>query len=222
MAGQNTSHAVMAQRSERRDSLDDFPTPPWATRALCHWLVRNAEMDNVDVREPCAGRGYMSDVLAANFGADNVEAADIHDYGVGLPVRDYLAGPLPTPVDWTITNPPFRLAERFVARALKTSRRGVAIFERTSFLEGVGRFENLYSVTPPSAVLQFAQRVPIHKGRLVRNGSTATAYCWVVWLREKPRLSAPLRGPTLFDWIPPCRKILERDDDYTPKPQEAP
>ena len=25
---QNTSHAVMAQRSEARDSLDDFPTPP--------------------------------------------------------------------------------------------------------------------------------------------------------------------------------------------------
>src|SRR5437868_4969552 len=25
---QNTSHAVMAQRSEPRDSLDDFPTPP--------------------------------------------------------------------------------------------------------------------------------------------------------------------------------------------------
>jgi hypothetical protein len=31
---QNTSHAVMAQRSEAKDSLDDFPTPPWATRAL--------------------------------------------------------------------------------------------------------------------------------------------------------------------------------------------
>ena len=31
---QNTSYAVMAQRAEAKDSLDDFPTPPWATRAL--------------------------------------------------------------------------------------------------------------------------------------------------------------------------------------------
>ena len=28
---QNTSHAVMAQRTEAKDSLDNFPTPPWAT-----------------------------------------------------------------------------------------------------------------------------------------------------------------------------------------------
>ena len=34
---QNTSHAVMSQRSEPLGSLDFFPTPPWATRALC-WI----------------------------------------------------------------------------------------------------------------------------------------------------------------------------------------
>lgn len=32
---QNRSHAVMSQRVEAHDSLDHFPTPPWATRALC-------------------------------------------------------------------------------------------------------------------------------------------------------------------------------------------
>ena len=35
---QNRSSAVMQQRSEPHDSLDDFPTPPWATRALCQHL----------------------------------------------------------------------------------------------------------------------------------------------------------------------------------------
>jgi hypothetical protein len=35
---QNRSSAVMQQRSEPHDSLDDFPTPPWATRALCEFL----------------------------------------------------------------------------------------------------------------------------------------------------------------------------------------
>ena len=31
---QNRSPAVMAQRTKFLDSLDDFPTPKWATRAL--------------------------------------------------------------------------------------------------------------------------------------------------------------------------------------------
>jgi hypothetical protein len=29
----------MQRRHEAHDSLDDFPTPPWATRALCERLV---------------------------------------------------------------------------------------------------------------------------------------------------------------------------------------
>ena len=211
MSGQNTSHAVMAQRSEARDSLDDFPTPPWATRALIEYGPYPISSGG-SVREPCAGRGYMARTLAEHF--DSVEASDIHDYGVGLPVRDYLAGPPPEPVDWTITNPPFRLAERMVHRALATSRKGVAIFERTSFIETIGRWRNLYSKTPPSVVMQFTERVPIHKGRLVRKGSTATAYCWLVWVLEGKRLS-PWNPITQLAWIPPCRKRMERDGDYT-------
>src|SRR6476620_5893339 len=38
MTGQNTSHAVMAQRYEAKDSLDDFPTPPWANRGLLDYV----------------------------------------------------------------------------------------------------------------------------------------------------------------------------------------
>ena len=41
---QNTSHAVMAQRSEAKDSLDDFPTPPWATRALFEHIVDDGNL----------------------------------------------------------------------------------------------------------------------------------------------------------------------------------
>lgn len=48
---QNTSSAVMAQRSEPHDSLDDFPTPPWATRAL----IKRVIWPNSDVQ--AAGYG---------------------------------------------------------------------------------------------------------------------------------------------------------------------
>jgi hypothetical protein len=117
----------MQQRSEPHSSLDDFPTPPWATRALCEWLRVNQSqpLDMFTVREPAANRGHMVRPLAEYFG--NVEAADVHDYGAGFAVADYLFGPLPHKVTWTITNPPFRLAEQFIERALATSDQGVAV-----------------------------------------------------------------------------------------------
>ena len=204
---QNKSSAVMQQRSEPHNSLDDFPTPPWATRALCEW---HEDCDDGTVmfaqtcREPAANRGHMVKPLSEYFGA--VEASDIFDYGAGFPVMDYLFGPLPAATDWTITNPPFRLAEQFIARALDTSRRGVAVIVRSAFLEGVGRYRGLFNVTPPTDILQFSERVVMHKGKLSAKGSTATAYCWLVWRKGDTG--------TRFHWIEPCRKRLERAGDY--------
>lgn len=201
----NTSSAVMQQRREPHDSLDDFPTPPWATRALCEMLFggpRNASA--LSCREPAANRGHMVRPLREYFGS--VLASDIHDYGAGFPVRDYLFGLPPLPVDWTITNPPFRLAEQFIDRARETSRQGVAVIVRTAFLESISRYTTLFKVTPPSQILQFSERVVMHKGRLAPEGSTATAYCWLIWA------GSPIF--TQFDWLAPCRKRLERPGDY--------
>lgn len=209
---QNTSTAVMQRRVEAHDSLDDFPTPPWATRALCEWLMLNDhhDIDHQSCREPAANRGHMVAPLREYFA--DVEASDVHDYGVGFPVADYLFGHLPPPVDWTITNPPFRLAEQFIERAIETSRVGVAVIVRAAFLEGVGRFERLFSVHQPAHVLQFTERVVMHKGALSATGSTATAYCWIIW---RPSSVGKLAHPSArLSWIAPCRKRLERASDY--------
>lgn len=209
---QNRSSAVMQQRSEPHDSLDDFPTPPWATRALCEFLgTRGEPLDRLTCREPAANRGHMVRPLLESFGA--VLASDVHDYGVGYDARDYLFGPPAhlSRTDWTITNPPFKLAEQFIERALELSNRGVAMIVRAAFLEGMGRFERLYSQNPPSYVLQFAERVVMHKGKLSPDGSTATAYAWLVWFKDRVDATTRLR------WIAPCRKRLERETDYAPQ-----
>ena len=206
---QNRSSAVMQQRSEPHDSLDDFPTPPWATRALCEWLnARGEDLSSFDVREPAANRGHMVAPLREYF--RRVEAADVYDYGAGFAVEDYLFGPDPDLVSYTITNPPFRLAEQFIARMAATSEFGFAVIVRAAFLEGQARHDRLFSKNPPSHILQFAERVVMHKGRLAPEGSTATAYAWLVWLDG----GATEEGETRFDWIAPCRKLLERAGDY--------
>lgn len=208
MSAQNRSSAVMQQRKEPHKSLDDFPTPPWATRALLGFLNNMGLTSGGVAREPAANRGHMVRPLAEYF--DRVEASDIHDYGAGYPVRDYLFGPDLDPVDWTITNPPFRLAEEFIVRALRTSRVGCAFILRSAFLEGVGRHNRLFAEHPPAYVLQFSERVVMHKGRLSKDGSTATAYCWIIWLNKRWHLS----NTTELFWIPPCRKDLEQLGDY--------
>jgi hypothetical protein len=203
---QNTSHAVMAQRVEAADSLDNFPTPPWATRALLEHVIADAgPFRKLSCLEPACGAGHMAKPLKEYFG--KVKASDIHAYGYGS-VVDFLNAPMQAgSVDWVITNPPFRLAEDFIKRALIVARHGVAILARTVFIESVGRYREIFEHTPPAKFAQFAERVPMVKGRLDAKASTATGYAWIVW--EKRSTEAPR-----LVWVPPCRKKLERPGDY--------
>ena len=203
---QNTSHAVMAQRVEAADSPDDFPTPPWATRALCEHILQKDELAGQTCLEPACGRGHMAEPLKEYYA--RVDAADAYYYGYA-PVRDFLRYPYESGThDWVVTNPPFRLAEEFVLRALMVARRGVAILARSVFLESSGRYDAIFSRVPPSAFAQFVERVPMVKGRLDQKASTATGYAWLVWDKQ-------YEGPPLLKWVPPCRKMLERAEDYS-------
>lgn len=203
---QNTSSAVMQQRREPHDSLDDFPTPPWATRALMKYVIMpiTGPVSHLSCWEPACNRGHMARPLGEFF--REVVASDVHDYGHGHVVRDFLFPGEVHNVDWIITNPPFRLAQQFIERSSEIARYGFAMIVRSAFLEGVGRYHQLFDRNPPSIIAQFTERVAMVKGRLDGRGSTATAYCWLVWIDGETE--------TRFQWIPPCRKQLERPSDY--------
>eukprot|EP01034_Spumella_vulgaris_P010549 gene10549-13384_t len=166
----------MQQRSEPHDSLDDFPTPPWAGRALMEHALSGWKGGDLTLWEPAANRGFLMRGLASYFSTR--WASDIFDYGVGATQGDYLFESPPGAVDFIITNPPFRLAHAFIDKALRDARIGCAFLVRTSFLEGVTRYESLWSRCPPTFVAQFAERVPMVKGRCDPEASTATSYCW--------------------------------------------
>jgi hypothetical protein len=203
---QNTSHAVMAQRTEPKDSPDDFPTPPWATRGLLEHIVDDtAALAKLTCLEPACGAGHMAKVLKEYF--KTVQSSDAFSYEYG-DVRDFVKQPYAANTfDWVITNPPFRLAEAFVRLALPVARKGVAILARTVFLESVGRYQGIFREFPPTKFAQFVERVPMVRGRLDIKASTATGYAWLVWEKQTGDL------PRLM-WVPPCRKKLERQSDY--------
>lgn len=214
---QNRSTAVMARRKKGTAlALDDFPTPPWATRAFLE-TCRAHFATHHTVWEPSANRGAMVLPLREHFGHDQVLASDVHDYGAGFHIIDFLwpdaGSPGPDP-DWVITNPPFRLASQFLARGRQVARRGVALFLRLQWLESERRFEDVFSATPPTVVAIHVERVNLREGRLDPKVSNATAYAWFLWDKTFP-------GGTRLRWIPPCRQRLERDDDYPLAPAEA-
>jgi hypothetical protein len=229
MTGANRSSAVMQQRrTVAPDALDYFPTPPWATRALCEFLEDlngTGSLKQSSCWEPACGEGHMTRPLAEYFG--HVRASDVHRYGDWHEVADFTLAPMVADeigsVDWVITNPPFRLALEFIKAATVASRCGFAMLTRGAFLEGGDRHRQLWSVFPPAYVLQFSERVVMLEGRLIRAGEidpfsdqpdrrarSATSYCWLVWL--------PGQSDTRQRWIGPCRLQLERAGDYPEYP----
>jgi hypothetical protein len=239
MSGANRSTAVMQQRrpdgAGRRGrviappALNYFPTPPWATRALCQFLADQV----TDLRlqtcwEPACGEGHMVRPLREYF--SHVRASDVHQYGDN-DIADFTLAPLIADeigsVDWVVTNPPFTLALDFIRAATAASRRGFAMLVRGAFLESADRFAQLWSVFPPAYVLHFAERVVMLENRLVQAGapdpfadredakaSSATAYVWLVWLAGQ--------ADSRTRWLGPCRQQLERPGDYPDYSGELP
>jgi hypothetical protein len=198
------ARSIMGSRQEPDESLDFFPTPPWATRALVEEVL-GAELGYV--WEPACGEGHMAEVLREY--SIHIRATDIFDYGYGIADVDFLTQDDNTAAgtDWIITNPPFGdLTEKFTLRAIELAKIGVAMFVRLQWLESVGRYETIFKDHPPTCIAFFAERVPLCKGEWKPDGTTATAYIWLVWIKgQEPR--SPF-------WIPPGqRERLTKPDD---------
>jgi hypothetical protein len=137
--------------------------------------------------------------------------SDAYAYGPHR-IHDFLSedpAPFGRP-DWIVTNPPFKHLEAFVELAYARAARGVAMFLPVRALQDLGRYELLYVRAPYSVFAPFSERVPLHKGRLVKRGSSAAFYAWFVWLKvRRPRASAPIVMPI----GPGARERLSRPSD---------
>lgn len=215
--------AVMASRAaadlfaadDEDARLDYFPTPPWAARAGAE-LVLGLDPPPDDGHpgwtcwEPACGAGHMVHGLGDYFAS--VRATDIADRGGGYGIGDFLdhsADDL-EPVDWVLTNPPFKDAEAFIRLGMRRAQRGVAMLCRLAFVETMERHRLFTQDHPLTAMAVFCERPAMIKGRWDPDASTATAYAWFVFLKTAP---VPFR-PALT-WIAPgTRKRLTRASDF--------
>lgn len=202
------SNRMIARRSSLK-GRDDFPTPPWATRALTQVVLPHIGVDlrNQKVLEPACGRGHMVRTLEET-GA-KVRGSDLHDYGQGFALRNFTIGALAHPCNWVITNPPYKHAHIFFSRASMCSLFGCALLMRLNWLQGEMRYSTVFHTMPPRIVAVFSGRIPARKGRVVKSASVFFQHCWVVW-----QWSTRKRETELF-WIPPnAQELFEKDEDY--------
>lgn len=202
--------AVMNTRREPPDSLDFFPTPPWATRALLEHVLIKEDLRTMLAWDSAAGQDHMADVLDEYFG--QVVRSDVFDYGRGHLIGSFVGEGAdvvapPAGVDWIIVNPPFNKAVAFALRCIEL-RVCFALLLRSNWAEGSERYHALFANNPPTLIAQFSERVPMTKGRWDPDASTMTSYAWFIWTRLGVQ-------ETVYRWIrPDCRSALTRADDH--------
>jgi len=183
-------HSCQVQRHpDAERGLDLYETPAVATEALPH-----VEKVPQQVWEPAAGRGAIVNVLRGHGHA--VIASDVYDYG-GLDfVGDFLAQQnMPPGCDCILTNPPFQIANEFVAHALDLCPHVVMLL-RLAFLESERRSKVLEG-RGLARVHLFRKRLPMmHRdGWQGRKANSGMAFGWFVWIRGYDT------GPTIIDRI---------------------
>jgi hypothetical protein len=182
MSSQSRRHPL----SER--GLDLYETPGVAVEALLR-------IENLPRRiwEPAAGKGAIVNVLRA--AGHEVIGSDIADYGepTHFANRDFLAETkLPKGVGCILTNPPFQIAEKFVAHALNLCPLVIMLL-RLAFMESERRCGILEN-RGLARVHVFRKRLPMmHRaGWNGRKANSGMAFAWFVWDRAHT-------GPTTID-----------------------
>ena len=158
---------------------DLYETPEVATLALLA-----VEPLPPMILEPAYDSGAISKVLRR--AGQKVLENDIVDYGLGQDsVQDFLDfKPAPaTEIDAIVTNPPYRLAQQFVRRALTLCPR-VFMLLRLTFYESERR-KDVLDDAGLIRVHVFRNRLPMmHRDGWTGNRiSNPTAFAWFVWER---------------------------------------
>ena len=168
---------------------DFYETPPWMTRALTKYVLIHGV-----VFEPCVGDHSILGALPPSTyqritnDIDPNKPANFHLDAAQDEVWDQIE-----PVDWVITNPPFKnpLPLEMLKRATKVARVGVAFMLRLSFLEPTADEKKhprgpWLSENPPDQMLVMPRHSFTGNGK---SDSVTTA--WMIWYKHGLESAAP-------------------------------
>lgn len=206
--GQYTNNGLLngyKKNNKEREELDYYATPTTEVKNILDTL--GYDFTDKSILEPCCGGGHMiagiQQYITNNLqtpkslqGTDYMDRefrSSIWHLQYGL---DFLADDYPIDnVDIIIMNPPYSTIEPFLIRALEIAQDKLIVLCRTQVLEGSGRYEKIFKDNPPTDIYQYVDRIQCWKGGIKPSGTSAQAYCWLVWDKK-----APAAAPKLH-WI---------------------
>lgn len=170
----------------KRSENDFYGTPPEPTISLLQHYI---DVIPRVVAELSCGQGHMSRVIAAH--GHTVLSSDRFHRGYGFGGIDFLT--LPEIPAWRkmglIMNPPFFLADEFIAQAHRLGFPFIAMFLKSTYWNAAKRYD-LWKNQPPKACHPLTWRVDF------TGGGNATMDCqWVVWGDSVTLSNEPLRRP---------------------------
>lgn len=171
-------------RSAVRHPDDFYETPAWCV----HRLLEAVELPFSRWLEPSAGAGAIRSAVDAFVWRSLVTwtELDINPRRAGIIQEDFLSARFDRGFDVVIGNPPFRLAEDFVRRAVGLAP-VVAFLLRLNWLASAKRADWLQKHTPSIYVLP-------NRPSFTGKGTDATDYAWFVWGTEPGHVDY---GPTV-------------------------
>lgn len=203
-------YAGYDKNHKERNKLDYYSTPTEEVENILN--VMNIDLDRSTILEPCCGGGHMA-LGIANYCYDHydsklwkIKATDIMkresvlrdvDWEGG-PEYDFLLDEYPytQDIDYVIMNPPFKLIEPFCMKALGIAKKGVLMFGRIQFLEGINRYETINKHFPPTDVYVYVDRVCCYpNGNTSEKPAAIQCYAWFYWDLEN------ISSSTSLHWI---------------------
>jgi hypothetical protein len=168
-----------------REKDDFYPTPSYAVEEL---LKREKFEGNI--WECACGEGDISKVLISK--SYDVISTDLIYRGYGEQ-QNFLESELVA--DNIVTNPPYRNALEFIIQAKKRSRKKIAMFLKTVFLESEARYDMFQDKKYPlKTMYQFCKRVTLYKNGVKMKNSGMISYAWYVWDKDYV-------GKPTIEWI---------------------
>lgn len=161
-----------------RQAEDFYPTPAACTEALI--AVEGEEIRRAAGRvwEPACGDGAISRVLARR--GFHVVSTDLVDRGYAdMDLRADFFGFGEALGPAIVTNPPFKLAERFIRHAHRLEVRYLALLLKSTYWHAAERYA-LWREHPPAAIYPLTWRPDF-----LDKGAPTMDCAWMVW-RDRP------------------------------------
>lgn len=158
-----------------REANDYYSTNPSAITILHNNGLLDKDMP---YWETAVGGGRLA-IELKRLGYNVVKETDLFDRGYGNVGVDFFKCN-ETFQGNTITNPPYKYINDWIAHSLKITSNKVYIFCRIQTIESIKRY-HIFKKNPPVLICPFVKRIKCYKNDDLTYKSSAVCYSWFIW-----------------------------------------